>query len=71
MLYFGGGEGEKIIEQYHLGWVAESGNYNDLNRVASKINPSEIQINYREKIKETAIKNFDFKTQLMSLIEKL
>ena len=71
ILYFGGGEGEKIIEQYHLGWVAESGNYTDLKLIASKINPSEIKINYREKIKETAIEHFDFKAQLISLIEKL
>jgi len=71
MLYFGGGEGEKIIEQYDLGWVAEAGNYNDLNIIVSKINPSEIQIHYREKIKKAAIENFDFKTQLMTLLEKI
>ena len=71
MLYFGGGEGEKIIEQYNLGWIAEAGNYSDLNAVISRIESSEIQINYRDKIKETAIKNFDFNIQLMSLFEKL
>ena len=71
MLYFGGGEGEKIIEQYNLGWIAEAGNYHDLNAVISKIESSEIQTNYREKIKETAIKNFDFNTQLELLINKV
>ena len=31
ILYFGGGEGEKIVEENHLGWVASVENYNDLN----------------------------------------
>ena len=33
MLYFGGGEGETIIKTHELGWVAEAGNYEDLNTI--------------------------------------
>ncbi|GAA4941823.1 glycosyltransferase family 4 protein [Algibacter agarivorans] len=71
MLYFGGGEGEKLIEQYNLGWIAEAGNYRDLNAVISKIESSELGLNKRKEIQETAIKNFEFNIQLMSLFEKL
>ncbi|GAA4891281.1 glycosyltransferase family 4 protein [Flaviramulus aquimarinus] len=71
MLYFGGGEGESIIKKYDLGWVANVGDYKDLNTVISKINPSEIQSVYRKKIQKTALGNFDFNRQLELLIPKL
>lgn len=71
MLYFGGGEGEKIIEQYHLGWVAESGNYDDLNTVISKIKLSDINLNYKHKIQQIAVDKFDFNSQILILIDKL
>ena len=71
MLYFGGGEGEKIIEQYHLGWVAESGNYDDLNSVISKIKLSDINLNYKNKIQQIAVEKFDFHSQILILLDKL
>ena len=37
MLYFGGGEGEIIMEKYALGWVANSGDYQHLNLIISSI----------------------------------
>ncbi|MDD7885911.1 glycosyltransferase family 4 protein [Flavivirga sp. 57AJ16] len=70
MLYFGGGEGELIIKEYDLGWVAESGDYNHLNGVISEINPSDICIKRREAINKTALKNFNFHTQLDLLCKK-
>ncbi|GAA3656802.1 glycosyltransferase family 4 protein [Flavivirga jejuensis] len=71
MIYFGGGEGESIIKDNQLGWVAESGNYSELNNVISKINTSELNLKLKETIKESAIKNFDFSTQLDMLINKI
>ncbi|NMH89320.1 glycosyltransferase family 4 protein [Flavivirga algicola] len=71
MIYFGGGEGEQIINEYNLGWIAKAGNYSDLNTVISKINPSEIHMERRETIKEVSFKNFDFNTQLNLLSEKI
>ena len=71
MIYFGGGEGEKIIKKYDLGWVAQAGNYNDLNMVISKINPSDLNVHYKNKIQKIALDKFDFNSQLNLLIKKL
>ena len=69
MLYFGGGEGEKIIAQNDLGWIAEAGNYNQLNHVISTIKKTDLNIELREKIKTSAIENFNFDTQLNYLVK--
>ncbi|AUP79374.1 glycosyltransferase family 4 protein [Flavivirga eckloniae] len=71
MVYFGGGEGEELIEQYNLGWITEASNYSKLNEVISKINPNELNIEFKEKIKASAIKHFDFQTQLQSFIHEI
>lgn len=71
IIYFGGGEGEVIIKKNDLGWVAKSGDYNDLNTVLSKINLSDLQLSYKKQIQQTAITNFDFKTQLKLLVKNL
>ncbi|MDP5158444.1 MAG: glycosyltransferase family 4 protein [Flaviramulus sp.] len=71
MIYFGGGEGETIIKKHQLGWIAEAGNYIDLNKVISKINTSDINLNYKNKIQQIAIEEFDFNMQLIKLINKL
>ena len=71
MLYFGGGEGENLIEKYQLGWIAKSSNYEDLNIVISKLDSSKLQTENRIKIQETALKNFDFNNQLMQIVEQL
>ncbi len=71
MLYFGGGEGESIIENHQLGWVAEAGNYNHLNTVISRIELSSIDDAFRHNIRATASKVFDFKVQLQALKKKL
>ncbi|WP_299332724.1 glycosyltransferase family 4 protein [uncultured Psychroserpens sp.] len=67
MLYFGGGEGETIIEQNNLGWVAEAGDYDNLNHVISKIDASQISETYKKSIQHTAVSNFDFTEQLKRL----
>lgn len=71
MLYFGGGEGEDIIEKYKLGWVAQSSNYEDLNAVISKIIFSKLESENRNKIQKTALDQFDFSAQLIQLIKHI
>lgn len=69
MLYFGGGEGEQIIEDYDLGWVANSGDYNHLNEVISKIKRSDLKFETRQQIIKTARSYFDFNEQLNTLVK--
>lgn len=71
MLYFGGGEGETIISDNALGWLAEAGNYSHLNSAIQSINKNETQLEIKKSIQEKAYKNFDFKKQLSELKEKL
>ena len=71
MVYFGGGEGEKLIEKYNLGWVVQSGNYIELNKVLSQVNLSEVNLNIRKKVQQTAFENFNFDSQLELLINNI
>ncbi|MGJ8591423.1 MAG: glycosyltransferase family 4 protein [Aquaticitalea sp.] len=71
MLYFGGGEGEDVIKEHRLGWIAKAGDYNDLNRVISGIRKFELEVSIRKRIQETAVSNFDFEKQLDRLIKNL
>ena len=67
MLYFGGGEGESIIKKYDLGWIAEVGNYDNLNTVINSINSGVISLEKRKKIQDSAMEHFDYKRQLKAL----
>ncbi|GAB4153941.1 MAG: glycosyltransferase family 4 protein [Winogradskyella sp.] len=67
MLYFGGGEGENIINDYELGWVAKAGDYKQLNLTITSIDNRLLTTERRKKIQEYAYKNFDFEKQLRSL----
>lgn len=67
MLYFGGGEGELIIKNNNLGWVAISGDYDNLNQVISEIKPDALTYDKRRNIQHTALKKFDFNLQLHRL----
>lgn len=71
MVYFGGGEGETVIKNYNLGWVAESSNYKDLNSVLNKIKKEDLTITSKTIIQKTALQCFDFKKQLNELIAKV
>lgn len=64
MLYFGGGEGEVIIEKNHLGWVANEGDYKHLNKVLNSITFNDLSLAKKTTIQETARGQFDFKKQL-------
>jgi len=66
MLYFGGGEGESIIENYNLGWVAKAADYMSLNTVINTIDKKDLNKKRKQAILEIAKNNFDFKRQLMA-----
>jgi hypothetical protein len=69
MLYFGGGEGEDIINKNKLGWVAEAGNYHNLNDVLSTIKRSDLTLKKRTQMKVMATENFNFERQLVELVK--
>ncbi len=71
VIYFGGGEGESIVNQYNLGWVAEAGNYEHLNAIIQSINPTQIDLSLKKQIRNTANSNFDFEQQLMRFSAEL
>lgn len=68
ILYFGGGEGETIVKKHNLGWVASSGNYENLNLVISEIHRADITNTFKNKIKNTAQKDFCYDAQLSKII---
>ena len=71
MLYFGGGEGEGIIKNNQLGWVAKPANYHDLNEVISTIKKEGLSIDFRKDIQRCAIDNFNFDNQLDLIKDRL
>lgn len=70
IIYFGGGEGEDIIEKYSLGWVAQSGNYENLNEMINSIREIGIENEYRKNIKNKASNLFNLDKQIIQLIDK-
>lgn len=71
MIYFGGGEGENIITQNQLGWVAEAGDYKNLNDVISKLEKTNFNSEVKLKIKDTAKQKFDFEGQLHEFVKTI
>jgi len=71
IIYFGGGEGESLIETNQLGWISKDGDYDNLNAVISTIKPTDLNFDFRKKIQQTATENFDFNLQLKQLIQKI
>jgi len=67
MLYFGGGEGERLVKTHKLGWTAEPGNYQALNQVINTIDKETLTLENNERIKNIALEQFDFNKQLKSL----
>ncbi|WP_299521432.1 glycosyltransferase family 4 protein [Winogradskyella sp.] len=71
MLYFGGGEGETIISENELGWIAKVGNYDHLNAVITSIDKTDITLDIKKEVQEMAHKSFDFDLQLSKLKKEL
>ncbi|WP_242203350.1 glycosyltransferase family 4 protein [Aestuariivivens insulae] len=72
ILYFGGGEGEHIVKDNKLGWVAKAGDYNNLNHVISTIDPSEPRNStFKNQIQQTALESFDYHLQLNQFVKMI
>ena len=72
VLYFGGGEGETIVEENHLGWVAAVGNFEALNEklvAIAQLNKADLAV-MKTRIFNKAQLAFDLDNQLKDLIEK-
>ena len=72
ILYFGGGEGETIVNETQLGWVASVGDYEDLNtklHLISKLSKSELK-EMKSLIFNNCHEAFDLKKQMLHLISE-
>jgi glycosyltransferase involved in cell wall biosynthesis len=72
ILYFGGGEGETIVEEYDLGWVVPVGDYTALNAQIQEINRlSKSEINQKKSlIFRKTQEVFDIQKQVKTLIDQ-
>jgi hypothetical protein len=71
-LYCGGGEGETIVKDNHLGWIANVGDFENLNATLieiAKTGKSEI-IEKKKQVFNYSKKNFNLNLQMKELIEK-
>lgn len=72
ILYFGGGEGESIVEENDLGWVASVGNYDDLNeklKTISNLSKSELDL-MKQNVFNKSQEDFNLGHQIKNLIEE-
>jgi glycosyltransferase involved in cell wall biosynthesis len=72
ILYFGGGEGEAIVSENNLGWVAEVGNFDSLNSSLVEISKTgkESIETMKKQVYDCAEKNFNLDFQIKELIKK-
>ena len=72
ILYFGGGEGETIVEETNLGWSVQVSDFDSLNIILqeiSKTGKSQIQA-LKKQVFESAENNFNLDFQINELINK-
>ena len=72
ILYFGGGEGETIVSENQLGWIAAVENFSSLNAVLeeiSKLKKLDFQL-MKNRIFEHSKAHFNLNLQIKKLIEK-
>lgn len=72
ILYFGGGEGETIVEENHLGWVASVENFSELNQLLktiSTIKKEEFDV-LKNQIFLHSQEHFDLENQMKNLIKE-
>jgi len=72
ILYFGGGEGETIVSENKIGWVATVGDYNDLNeklQAISQMSKTELH-QMKVQVFQTAETAFDLENQMKELINE-
>lgn len=72
ILYFGGGEGGTIVLENKLGWVAEVGDYDALNKTLKEISATDkLELERLKKhVFETSKRQFNLNEQIQSLLEK-
>lgn len=72
ILYFGGGEGEDIVRENSLGWVAPVEDFNRLNAILVEVSEGGTAslVPQKKQILETAIQNFSLDRQMEALISK-
>jgi glycosyltransferase involved in cell wall biosynthesis len=72
ILYFGGGEGETIVQEHDLGWVAKVEDFQDLNQklmAISKLGKTDLDL-MKNRIFNTAQTAFHLDNQIKDLIAK-
>ena len=72
ILYFGGGEGERIVAENKMGWVAQVENFTELNKqieLLSKMTKLEL-FEMKKRIFLESKKKFNLDFQIQNLIEK-
>lgn len=72
ILYFGGGEGETIVLENNMGWVASVENYAELNsqlQLISKMSKSDL-FEMKKRIFDESKNRFNLDNQMQYLIEK-
>ena len=69
ILYFGGGEGEDLVKNHNLGWVASPGDYKALNYIINSINQDDIGSEKKQHLMAISEKYFDFNSQLKAFIK--
>ncbi|NIK90860.1 glycosyltransferase family 4 protein [Mangrovimonas sp. CR14] len=69
MLYFGGGEGETIIDENALGWVVPPANYNLLNYTLNNIYLKDLTSAKKQRIQSKALEFFNHQGQLDKLVK--
>jgi len=72
ILYFGGGEGEVVVESNQLGWVAKVGDFDDLNNKIHSISNMEKEVlhNLKKRIFNETRSIFNLENQIKVLIEE-
>lgn len=70
ILYFGGGEGEQIVAQNNLGWVAKVTDFEDFNNVLKNISLlTKVEIDQKKRqVFEQANQQFDLQKQMDNLV---
>lgn len=71
-LYFGGGEGAELVNQYELGWVAAVGDYHETNQKLKEIaalNPAKLN-QLKVAVLNTSRTQFNVSKQVKDLCEK-
>lgn len=72
ILYFGGGEGETIVEENHLGWVASVENFSELNQLLktiSTLKKEDFDV-LKNQIFKHSQEHFDLENQMKNLIKE-